>query len=111
MKTTGASKRVFKQVLYLNKKAFQGHLNKDLTFGIPKTERNSPFTIIPNSLYNDFDRSAYVRHKLTFPIKVPLKKRKFEVTNEHERYAPMPLDIPDYNVNSGNEILLSLREF
>lgn len=104
-------KRVFKQTLVVNNRIFKENLNTDLKLRVPNEEKNTPHTIIPKSLYEDFNRSSYKVHKLTFPIKVPLKLRRIDATGEHLRYAPEHSRGINFNEHTGNEILLSLRRF
>lgn len=104
-------KKVFRNSLYVNRKIFIENANKDLSFKIPAEEKNSPHSIIPRSLYNDFDRENFRLHKLTFPIKVPLRVRRIDTAKDVQRYKPEPSRYLNYNMNSGNEILLSLREY
>ena len=101
---------MYKKVTHFNLKIFKKQANVNLSFKLGKRERNTPYTVIPEKIYNDFDRKNYKRHTITFPIHLPMKYRIVPTPKDVLRYQRIkPIRI-NYADKTGNELLLSLRE-
>ncbi len=83
-------------------RALKQNPNRDLKFEVPAKEVVSPFTIIPKSLYEDFNRESFVWNKISFPITIPVHYRK--IYNPNKFYWSLkvyPKD-PNYAIYTGN---------
>jgi hypothetical protein len=63
-------------------RALKQNPNRDLSFKVPGKEIANPNTIIPESLYNDFNRKDFFRNKISFPITIPVHYRRIYHPNK-----------------------------
>jgi hypothetical protein len=110
MRSTIVGKR-WRLVQRTNPNIFKKNSNQDLKFEMHATDFNEPFSIIPSKLYNDFDRTAFKRHTLSFPIKVPTWYKKVPINKELAREKREVPVTPNYAHLTGNQLLLTLLRF
>lgn len=67
--------KYFKLKKFYDTRLLSQNLNRDLSFKVPGKEIASPFTIIPQSVYESFNKDKYVRNKISFPITIPIHYR------------------------------------
>lgn len=85
--------------------------NADFKFKVAPKEHNTPHTIMPEKIYTDFNRETYKRHTLKFPIYLPITFRPILTRKDPSKYARVKPSVPNYAVYTGNEILLSMKDF
>lgn len=85
--------------------------NTDLSFKMSKMERSSPFTIIPEKIYTDFNRKSFKRHTLLFPINIPVYYRRITSPKEYFRHIREQPLIANYAHLTGNQLLITLLRF
>lgn len=103
--------KYYKQIQKANIKLFKRNRNSDFKFTVHPLTKKSPLTLIPEPLYKDFERDKYKRHKIKFPINVPIYYRNVLVPKEYKRYRPVKRTQFNYGHCSGNQILLSLMNY
>ena len=97
-----------------NIKTLKNNPNTDFRSIVPVVERNSPFSLIHDHIYRDFDRHKYKRNRIMFPINIPIKFRPFfnkKLYREQIRKSRPYVDgkgRPNLAISTGNQLLLSL---
>lgn len=90
---------------------FKDNANSNFKFYIPLKERNTPKTVLPEKIYNDFNRESYKRHNIKFPIYIPNSFRPVLTRKDPSKYTRVKPSEINYAIYTGNEILLSLKDF
>ena len=78
-------------------------------------EKNTPFTLINNYQYRDFDREKYIRNKINFPINIPIKYRttfdvkQFKKDIKQSKPYVDGKGRPNLAAATGNQLLVSLH--
>lgn len=103
--------KTYRKVQRTNPNIFIKNSNQDMKFELKPVDFNDPTSIIPSKLYNDFNRTQFQRHTLSFPIKVPTWYKKVPSTKQVARETRvMPVN-PNYAHLTGNQLLLTLLRY
>ena len=94
-----------------NLNIFRRESNEGMNFKLTRLDRNNPFTIIPQKIYTDFNRKAFKRHTIKFPIKIPIWYLPIYAPREVERtIKELPKHV-NYAHLTGNQLLLTLLRY
>jgi hypothetical protein len=94
-----------------NLKIFKRESNEGMNFKLTRIDRNNPFTIIPQKIFNDFERKSFKRHTIKFPIKIPTWYLPIYAPREVERrIKELPKHV-NYAHLTGNQLLLTLLRY
>ena len=101
----------FRFIFKPNLNIFKKNENVDLKFRIGKKEFNTPRSILPEKVYEDFNRSQFKRHKITFPIQLPVVKMRISNIKEYNKFMRVKPNQANYSHLTGNQILLTLLRY
>ena len=103
-------KSMYRKIKKLNLKIFKDRANVDKKFIIPKRDRNTPYTVLPTQIYEDFDRQSYKRHTINFPMNLKYTVRRVPIPKDVLRYKRLSAIKPNFANLTGNELLLALKD-